>query len=313
MKRLIIRIIALALAVVAVFSLVACGEDLKTYYYDPSTGSWSENEVTSNNSNNNNNNNNNYYDDGSLAVEVSNVSQAIQYMDEDGMVATLNGNQLAIDTTYTLQLTFTITANADNDGTKYFSTILTFTDINILNGKIKEAETGKQMETTITDASTGELRKDIQLDFKLPMVKDTEKTITISIGLEPLDVTSNTQMLVNFSSEDASVRGSDGISRSFSINPVTLAAPNITYLSSQKLIVWNHVKNATYYKVYIDNTETEIIIDATSERVGDAIEFNIMEYLAQLPNVFKFEVKACSDNTNYKESQKSNYADISKY
>ena len=182
--------------------------------YDESTGTWTD-KVVNNGGSGNLGGNGGSVDDGSLGVEISNVTQQIQYVGEGGTITPLIGTDLSIDTRYTLQLSFVATATASNDGMQYFKTILTFNDINILNGSIKEAETGKQAEITEIDSATGSTRKEIELSFKLPMEKDAQKEITILVDLIPVDVQDNSQMLVSFASDDAKVLGSDGVSKKF--------------------------------------------------------------------------------------------------
>ncbi|MBQ8380494.1 MAG: hypothetical protein IJY18_01230 [Clostridia bacterium] len=309
MKSRVIKLIALALTLVSVFALAACGDSYSTYYYDPSTGKWSENEVSSGGNNNvgsgNNDdyvnngsgNNNNNYDDGALKVEVSGITQDITYVDEDGMSIPVLNSDLEIGTKYTLKLNFTITATQNSDGNQYFDTVLTFTDINILNGTIKEAETGKQVEQKVIDATSGSERKDIKLSFKVPSEKDVEKQITILVALTPIKVANSSQMLVDFSSDDAKILG-DGISRSFSINRATLAKPVLTVDSGNKKISWAAVNNATYYMVYSDTGVTGIVINAT-----DALELDLYNYPDLIgQNIY---VQACSDSTDFIASEKS--------
>ena len=255
MKSTITKLVALVMVLVLTFALASCGSNYTTYYYDSDTGEWSDKKPSSstNNggSNGGNNSSGNNYDDGTLKLEVSDIQQSIRYVDDDKMSIPVTNNTLDIDKDYTLELTFTVTPNNDSDGYSYFTTVLTFTDISILDGKIKEAETGKQIEQTVIDGATGTERKDISLSFKVPAEKDTEKEITILVGLQPVKVASNSQMLVDFSSEDAKITGSDGISRSFSINAAVLATPVVTFNDNNKTISWEHVKNADYYNFYI--------------------------------------------------------------
>ncbi len=311
MKNSFKKIIALMMVITCLVALVGCGSDTKTYYYNETTGKWQDTAVNnSGNSGNINTGNvgdNSNLDNDTLAVEIGSVNQQIQYVDDGGTITPILSTDLSIDTRYTLQLSFIATATADNDGTQVFKTILTFADINILNGSIKEAETGKQAEITEIDSTTGASRKEIELTFKIPMEKDAQKNITILVDLIPVDVATSSQMLVSFASDEAVVRGSDGISRTFTINPVVIATPQIQYLSNYGLITWNHVKNATYYRLVVDNILTDITIDATQYSVGQNIQIDIGDYIARygLMPPCAIQLQACNENSDYKTSSYS--------
>ena len=305
MKTSLKLIIALVLAACCIVALVGCGSDSKTYYYDESTGTWTD-KVVNNSGNGGNYGGNNGGDDGSLGVEISNVTQQIQYVGDGGTITPLIGTDLSIDTRYTLQLSFVATATASNDGMQYFKTILTFNDINILNGSIKEAETGKQAEVTTIDSATGSTRKEIELSFKLPMEKDAQKQITILVDLIPVDVQDNSQMLVSFASDDAKVLGSDGVSKKFTINAVTIGTPTLLYMN--QTLMWAHVKNATYYRFVVDGILTDVTIDASSWTVDQTITQDVGELVLQngWPLNCKIQLQACNENGNYRSSGYSN-------
>ena len=315
MKSIFTKLIALVLALASIFALASCGYGYTTYYYDPVTGQWSDKQPSGSNNNGGNSGSGNNgggnggsnggsYDDGSLSVEISGISQTIRYIDDDGMIIPVNNSDLSIDKNYTLELTFTITPNRDSDGYSYFSTVLTFTDISILNGTIKEAETGKQIENTVINAETGTERKDISLSFKIPAEKDTEKQITIVIGLEPLNVTSDSEMQVGFSSDDAKIAGSDGISRSFAIAAATLARPVISYDRADMQIKWRHVKNATYYVVFAEGVNTGIMVQAAGETAGTELVLDVIENYEKLYGK-SITVQAFSDVAHFLASDKS--------
>lgn len=312
MKTSLKRIIALMLAALCILALAGCGSDAKTYYYDESTGTWTD-KVVNNGGTGNLGGNGGSVDDGSVGVEIGTVSSQIQYVGEGGTITPLIGTDLNIDTRYTLQLSFVATATASNDGMQYFKTILTFNDINILNGSIKEAETGKQAEVTEIDSATGSTRKEIELSFKLPMEKDAQKSITILVDLIPVDVADNSQMLVSFASDDAKVLGSDGVSKKFTINPVTIATPIIMYSGnipgmSGTTLMWHHVKNATYYRFIIDDVLTDVTIDASSWTVGQNVTQDMGTLIMQngWPLTCKVQLQACNENGNYRSSGYSN-------
>ena len=313
MKTSLKTIIALILAAICIVALVGCGSsDAKTYYYDESTGTWTD-KVVNNSGNGGNYGGSNNGDDGSLAVEIGTVTSQIQYVGDGGTITPLIGTDLSIDTRYTLQLSFVATATAANDGMQYFKTVLTFNDINILNGSIKEAETGKQAEITEIDSATGSTRKEIELSFKIPMEKDAQKQITILVDLAPVDVADNSQMLVSFASDNARVLGSDGVSKKFTINAVTIGTPSIIYMN--QTLMWNHVKNATYYKIFVNGSVltidgSEYIYDASGANVGGPIAINIVDYINYIPDLAEVKIQAFSTNNNFKTSNYSNAVEI---
>ena len=314
MKSIITKLIALVLALASIFALAACADSYTTYYYDPVTGQWSDKQPSGTNNggsnggsnvgNNGGGSNGGSYDDGSLSVEISGIQQTIRYVDEDGMVIPVTNSDLSIDKNYTLELTFTVTPNRDSDGYSYFNTVLTFADISILNGTIKEAETGKQIENTVINAETGAERKEISLSFKIPAEKDTEKQITIVVGLEPVKVANNSQMLVDFNSDDAKIAGSDGISRSFTISAATLARPVISYDRADMQIKWRHVKNATYYVVFAEGVNTEIMVQAAGETAGTELVLDVIENYDKLYGK-SISIQAFSDVAHFLASDKS--------
>ena len=326
MKNVTKRLVALLLLICSAVALVGCASSTTTYYYDEATGTWSDTATNSGNNggvNNNTGNNNN----GSLAVEVSDVKQEIRYIDDDGMITPVLSNELKYRTRYTLELSFVITPNMDSDGTQFLDTVLTFADINILNGSIKEAETGKQDVSQTIDAGTGKTRKDITLSFKIPAERDVEKKVTILVGIDPLEVADSSSMQVDFKSDDARVLG-DGIIKSYSIVKDFIETPILDYDENDKKLSWNHVKNATYYKLYyndnkelVDYNGNPVIIYANDINVGasitlDATTLQGYYYRSQsgdlvlLPPYAEVCVQAFNEDTNYANSNKSNAEEI---
>lgn len=323
MKNVTKRLVALLLLICSAVALVGCASSTTTYYYDEATGTWSDTATNSGNNGGNNNTGNN--NSGSLAVEVSDVRQTIRYQDEDGLFVPITSNELTYRTKYTLELSFVITPNMDSDGTQFFDTVLTFADINILNGSIKEAETGKQDVSQTIDAGTGTTRKDITLSFKIPAERDVEKEITILVGIDPLEVADSSSMQVDFKSDDARVLG-DGIMKSYSIVKSPIETPTIKYDYSIFQISWNHVKNATYYKLYfgdrelVDSYGNPYIIYASDLNVGSTMTLTVqmMHSLGlgvvglsgniTMPNGTTVTVQAFNEDTNFITSNKSDSA-----
>lgn len=320
MKNVTKRLVALLLLICSAVALVGCASSTTTYYYDEATGTWSDTATNSGNNGGGNNNTGNN-NSGSLAVEISDVKQEVRYIDDDGMITPVLSNELKYRTRYTLELSFVITPNMDSDGTQFVDTVLTFADINILNGNIKEAETGKQDVQQTIDAATGATRKDITLSFKIPAERDVEKKVTILVGIDPLEVADSSSMQVDFKSDDARVLG-DGIMKSYSIVKSSIETPVLRY--SNTVLSWNHVKNATYYKLYLNGREmvdsygNPYIIYATDLNVGAEISLSVATMLSQgcgivnsstgavvLPNMASVQVQAFNEDTNYVNSNKS--------
>ena len=322
MKNVTKRLVALLLLICSAVALVGCASSTTTYYYDEATGTWSDTATGSGNNGGNNNTGNN--NSGSLAVEVSDVRQTVRYQDEDGLLVPITSNELKYRTKYTLELSFVITPNMDSDGTQMLDTVLTFADINILNGSIKEAETGKQDVSQTIDAGTGTTRKDITLSFKIPAERDVEKEITILVGIDPLEVADSSSMQVDFKSDDARVLG-DGIMKSYSIVKDSIDTPALVYNRDTYMISWNHVKNATYYKIYLNDMDmvdkygNPYIIYASDINVGAnmtldvltlvSLGYGVMDFetgeVVVFPQMAKVQVQAFNEDTNYTTSSKS--------
>ena len=311
MKHVFTKVLALILIAACLVVLVGCGSDTTTYYYDESTGTWLDSPPSGNGGGSSTGGNNNTGNGNTNipSIEIGKVDWTIRYIDSDGMITPVTGSSLSIDKNYTLELKFSITANADNDGTQMIDTILSFADIEILNGNIKEAETGKQAVQTTINSDTGATRKDITLSFKVPEQKDVQKEITILVGLDPMDTADNSQMTVSFASDDARItgNGADGILRSFSIEAVSLAAPSL-FLNGTSLM-FNHVKNTTYYRMVVDGVlRDDIIIDATDYDAGSAIVVELGQYFmnGKIPAIARIQLVACNEDTNFKNSPYSN-------
>lgn len=309
------KILAIAVAVACLLLLVGCASDTTTYYYDEATGTWTDSASNVSGGGGNTNSGNNGGGSSNVpSIEVGKIDWTIRYVDSDGMAIPVTGTELSIDKNYTLELRFSITANSDNDGTQMIDTVLSFADINILNGSIKEAETGKQTVQTPIDSETGVTRKDITLSFKVPDQKDVQKEIIILVGLDPVDTTDSSQMTVAFASEDAKItgNGSDGILRSFSISAVSLNAPAI--ILNNYTLMWNHVANATYYQLVVDGKLTNITIDASEYDAGSLIQYNLMEHMGDtdangnpiIPSIARIQLIACNEDNNFKNSPYSN-------
>jgi hypothetical protein len=322
MKNVTKRLVALLLLICSAVALVGCASSTTTYYYDEATGTWSDTATNSGNNGGVNNNNNGNNNSGSLAVEISDVKQEVRYIDDDGMITPVVSNELKYRTRYTLELSFVITPNMDSDGTQFLDTVLTFADINILNGNIKEAETGKQDVSQTIDAATGATRKDITLSFKIPAERDVEKKITILVGIDPLEVADSSSMQVDFKSDDARVLG-DGIMKSYSIVKSPIETPTLTYDYNMLQLSWNHVKNATYYKLYfgdrelVDSYGNPYIIYASDLNVGSTMTLTVpMMYSLglgvvglsgniTLPNLTTVTIQAFNEDSNYTASNRS--------
>ncbi len=222
-------------------------------------------------------------------------------------------SKLSVDTDYLLEIGFKVSANKANDGNKLINIALSFSDINVLDGRLEEVGSGSHTDFTFT-TDQGTQGKKSFVYFKLPSEANAIKEIRIAVKLSPI-IHGQSHVSMIFESSDAMLVGSDsdGFTKNVEIEQVKLNTPSLTFNNSSLMLIWNHVKNADYYKIIVDgevlkNNGKEVIIDSAKYDVNSEIFVNITNY--KLVGAHIVKVQAFSNSASYIVSECSNQVTI---
>lgn len=220
---------------------------------------------------------------------------------------------LDVDTSYYLFLSFDVTAARNNDGQSLLNLNITFDALNVMDGTIEDVSTGMVSSLTFTDAATGNVGKTTTASFKIPALSAEPKTIEMIVQLRPVDV-GESHIIIGYDYDqngEYKILGSDGYTKNLKINQVQIDAPTLTVTEPAGMLAWNHVKNAEYYMIYVDNepvldnSNKEIVVSAEGYSVGAEMQFNIRPYVYGYLSV---TIRAYSTNENILASNHSNNA-----
>ena len=167
-----------------------------------------------------------------------------------------NGTRLQVDTEYFAMIEFDVTSHSDNDGQSLLNVVITFDNLDAMDGTMEEVSTGIVTELTVTDAPTGKNIKTTDLRFKVPSRSSKPKKIGIVVRLKPLNV-EESHIKFTFEAEKNAdnvemfdITGSSGFTRNIKIEQVQLETPEMRYEESYRVLYIKNVKNADYYCLY---------------------------------------------------------------
>lgn len=229
-----------------------------------------------------------------------------------------NWTTLDADTDYYLFLTFDVTARQNNRGTDILHVNIIFDAINVLNGTMEDVSTGDIVEMPFTDANTGNPGKETKVSFKIPSLSTKPKTINMIIRLKPIQI-GESHISIGYEYEAPqgyNLLGSDGHTKNLKIQAVKIATPVLT-VNDMGWLMWNHVKNADYYRVFVagsnqpmtDFMGEEITIPAESVTMGSPMTYNISGN-ADLIGYNMLVIRGYSNNPNIRPSDNSNYIEF---
>ena len=225
---------------------------------------------------------------------------------------------LDADTDYYLFLTFDVTARQDNRGTDLLHVNIKFDALNVLNGTMEDVSTGELVEMPITDSNTGNPGKVTTVSFKIPSLSAKPKTINMIIRLKPISI-GESHILISYdydAPEGYKLLGSDGYTKNLKIEAVKIATP-VLEVNNMGWLIWNHVKNADYYCVYVagssepmtDYLGNTIVIPAERVTAGSPMSYNIAGN-ADIIGYNMLVIRGFSNNPNILESDNSNYVEF---
>ena len=235
----------------------------------------------------------------------------------------VKSKDLEADTDYYFVCDYNVGSVNDNDGQTRFDTNIKFDDVSILDGTIQEVGSGSTNEQYKLDNDTGKDRLEATVSFRIPAFADEVKHISITMRLVPVKI-GTAHISINFGKKDGpddppktdsgtNISGSDGLTRALDIIKATIPSPEITYNSEAGILVWRHVKNAAYYKIFVDeepliadNKEVVVYADEAT-RVGQEMSLNLVRYIAGYHRV---KIQALNGNANYENSYYSNTVEV---
>ena len=265
--------------------------------------------------------------EGSSAIIINDFNwsfiRAEDYTEDMTSTDGVKFKELDADTDYYFACDFNVGAVNDNDGQTRFDTHIKFDDISILDGTIQEVGSGSTNEQIKLDNETGKVNMEATVSFKIPAFSDEVKRISITMRLVPVKI-GTAHISIDFGKKEGgngapktdggtNISGSDGLTRAIDVIAATIPAPVLTYNAEANLIVWQHVKNAEYYKIFVDEEvltvegkEVEVRADEFTA-VGHEMSLNLVRYLAGYHRV---KIQAFNDNANFIDSLYSNTVEV---
>lgn len=212
---------------------------------------------------------------------------------------------------YYLIIDFDATTRNINLGDLLLYTEVSFNSVTLLDGSIYTSTTGNEpSKTTMKDSITGEDKIELKLAHSLPKSEDETYEIKLVLKISTLK-SGEPRINFNFSGSDIEFifTGMSGFNKAVTIKKVQLETPILKFDDEKGELVWNHVKYADYYKIYVDGIvlKDENNNDYFKEvdqyvSVGMPVSY-ISEYLTGYHIV---KVQAFSNNADYLVSNYSN-------
>lgn len=229
-----------------------------------------------------------------------------------------------VGTTYYLIIIFTVTPRQNNLGQSYFKTSAKFDNLDVLNATMQQTSTSLTSVVVEQDMKENKLTRNVEASFSIPPTTVEVKNYTMIVRMVPnkVNLDPGVKIEIEFSLNNSAYKiwgARDGFSQTITIVKGKLATPELTYNYGTMNLEWKHVKNASYYVVYKDETpvvfnhggvESEKIVATGDIRPGDTMEAVLMD--SDLQSGFcSVKVKAFGENgTEDERFYSSNYSNI---
>lgn len=209
--------------------------------------------------------------------------------------------------TYYMVINFSIATVEGSDTKNMITFKIRFENLDALNGKIEDANTGKVDEMTVRD-SEGNNSKEATVTFSVPREagKTVEKRVIIKLIPNKLG---DTVIKGVFEGENVELLGEDdGFTKNISSTKVQIETPKLSVDETTGVVRWYHVEHADYYKLVVDGVVTEHIIPADNIMAGTERTYALSELgLTQGESI---QIVAFSNNINYSQSNLSNAVSV---
>ena len=244
-------------------------------------------------------------------VEVSNLQFGFLEKDNSTDVDTIKVEDtrklgaFKLDTEYYLLVELDV-YNIKSESNKTVVTEIELDHASYLSGKIKYSNS-KAEEKPTKNSSTGENMISIECTTVVPKINESTH-VRILVSLKTVQPSTNTFLYIGFVSDGLTIGGNakSGATFGVEIEKGVLATPVISFREDVQGITWKHVKNASYYKIYVDDEPIAKTYDATDEAEGANLTIHNIFKVEGVKDICAIKIKAYSNSAYYEPSLKSN-------